>query len=440
MPQPPQTLSMPPSLWAAVTPPLPTLPQLEEAMTTDVVVLGAGFTGLSAALHLRELGIDVTVLEAAEPGWGASGRNNGQVIPTLTRPEPSDIIAEHGVRGERFVRLLRDSATALFDLLRRHGMAAEAEQTGWVQPAHTAGRMRIAERRVKEWSRYGAPVALLSREEMRCILGSDVWHGGWTNPTGGHINPLALSRELARVVLALGGRIYARTPALSFARTGDAWTVTTPAGPVRARGLVLATNAYTGEVVRDLAPPISRELVPVLSWQMATEPLSDDVRRSFLPGRQAMSDTHGDLHFARYDARNRLVTGGALIVSSGGRARLEARVGARIGQWHAKLRDLRFDYVWNGFIGMTPNFMPRIHRLGPDAYGWAACNGRAVALSVAIGREFARALAGQSLKELALPCSEPEPLPMHGLVRRVAPLKLAAYRWRDARELPQEVS
>src|SRR5207249_7101578 len=120
--------------------------------------------------------------------------------------------------GERLVALIRDSASILFDLARAHGIDAEAEQTGWVQPVHTPGRMRIAERRVRQWAKHGAPVELLTREQTREMLGSDAWHGGFCNRTGGHINPLALSRGLARAVLAAGGRIFARSPAQSFAR------------------------------------------------------------------------------------------------------------------------------------------------------------------------------------------------------------------------------
>src|SRR5215470_3192668 len=128
------------SLWAAVTPPAPGLPELTGAGQADVVVIGAGFTGLSTALHLREAGVDVAIVEAIEPGWGASGRNNGQVIPTLSRPDPEDIIAKHGAAGERFVALLRDSAAALFNLASRYDIAAEQEQKGWIQPVHSPGR------------------------------------------------------------------------------------------------------------------------------------------------------------------------------------------------------------------------------------------------------------------------------------------------------------
>jgi len=426
---------LPPSLWAAVTPPGPAPRPLEGDAKADVVVIGGGFTGLSTALHLREAGVDVVVLEAAEPGWGASGRNNGQVIPTLTRAEPDDIVGRHGAAGERLVGLIRDSASILFDTVRRHRIAAEAEQTGWVQPAHTPGRIKISERRVKQWAKWGAPVELLSREQTRAMLGSDVWHGGFWNRTGGHVNPLALARGLAGAVVATGGRIHAATPAESFERLDGKWVVTTPEGRVTARALVLATNAYTGEFAKALAPRIAREVVPVLSWQMATAPLGDNVRAGIIPGRQATSDTHGDLHFARFDARNRLVTGGAMMVPVNVPYRLRERVGERITRWFPQLEGTTFDYVWNGYIAMTTDYMPRFHKLGPNAYTWAGCNGRGVALGVALGRELAGAVQGRPESELALPFSEPTPLPLHGLLRRVAPLRLVQYRWRDGGEI-----
>ena len=401
-----------------------------------MVVIGAGFTGLSTALHLRRANIDVTMLEAMEPGWGASGRNNGQVIPTLSRPDPDDIIARYGAAGERLVHLVRDSASILFDLVHAERLdIAEAEQTGWIQPVHSPGRMKIAERRFKQWSRFGAPVELLSRAEAARRLGSDAWFGGWWNRTGGHINPLGLVRGLVRTVLAKGGQIYARTPVVSYEHSGARWSIQTEHGPVSARALVLATNAYTGVVSRTLAPAIAREIVPVLSWQMATTPLGDNTRRAILPERSTMSDTHGELYFARYDARHRLVTGGALVNPANGAARLKPYVAERLRRLFPSIGDVQFDYVWNGYIGMTRDYLPRIHRLGPDGYAWAGCNGRAVALSIALGREFARAVQGTPDTDLALPFTQPAPIPLHGLARRVAPLMLLEMKRRDRREM-----
>jgi glycine/D-amino acid oxidase-like deaminating enzyme len=425
----------PASLWAAMTPSGPDLPELVGSAAADVVVIGGGFSGLSTALHLREAGVDVAIVEAMEPGWGASGRNNGQVIPTLSRPDPDDIVAKHGGAGERFVALLRDSAQTLFDVTRRYQIQAEQEQTGWIQPVHSPGRIKIAERRVRQWSKFGAPVELLSRDQTRQMLGSDAWFGGFWNKSGGHINPLALSRGLARVVLDQGGRIYVRSPAISFERRSDRWVVKTENGEISGRALILATNAYTGEFSKSLMPDIAHEVMPVLSWQMATQPLSEAARKTIIPGRQAMSDTHGELYFARYDARNRLITGGAVIGPGNKVARIKQRVGERLRRLWPQIGSVEFDYVWNGYVGMTTDFLPRIHRLGPDAYGWTGCNGRAVALSIALGDELSKAVRGVPETDLALPLSDPAPIAAHGLLRRLAPWMLMVYRRRDSREI-----
>jgi glycine/D-amino acid oxidase-like deaminating enzyme len=375
------------------------------------------------------------MVEAMEPGWGASGRNNGQVIPTLSRPDPDDIVATYGAAGERFVALLRDSASMLFDTARRYQIDAEQEQTGWVQPVHSPGRIKIAERRVRQWSKYGAPVELLSRGQTGEMLGSDAWFGGFWNRTGGHINPLALSRGLARAVLERGVRIYARSPAVSFERRNGRWLVKTERGEISGRALIVATNAYTGEFSKALMPAMAHEVMPVLSWQMATQPLSETARQTIIPGRQAMSDTHGELYFARYDARNRLVTGGAVIGPGNKPERLKAIVAERLRRLWPQIGQVDFDYVWNGYVGMTTDFLPRIHRFGPDAYGWTGCNGRAVALSVALGDELSKAVRGVPEADLALPLSNPAPIVGHGLLRRLAPLMLMVYRRRDAREV-----
>ena len=425
----------PGSLWAAATPAGPELPELVGRAEADVIVIGGGFTGLSTALHLREAGVDVAIVEAMEPGWGASGRNNGQVIPTLSRPDPDDIVARHGEAGERFVALLRDSASTLFDVARRYQIQAEQEQAGWIQPVHSAGRIKIAERRVRQWSKFGAPVELLSRDKTRQMLGSDAWFGGFWNRTGGHVNPLALSRGLARVVLDRGGRIYARSPAIRFERQSGRWLVKTAKGEISGAALIVATNAYTGEFSKSLMPDIAHEVMPVLSWQMATQPLSETARRTIIPGRQALSDTHGELYFARYDARNRLVTGGAVLGPGNKVERIKARVTERLQRLWPQIGDVSFEYVWNGYVGMTADFLPRIHRLGPNAYGWTGCNGRAVALTIPLGNELAKAVRGVPESELALPFTEPVPFMAHRLLRKIAPWMLVLYRRRDAQEL-----
>jgi glycine/D-amino acid oxidase-like deaminating enzyme len=240
---------------------------------------------------------------------------------------------------------------------------------------------------------------------------------------------------LARAALEQGARIFARSPAQNFERRGNRWLVRTEKGEISARALVVATNAYSGEFSKSLVPDIAGEVVPILSWQMSTQPLSDNVRKTIIPARQAMSDTHGELYFARYDARNRLVTGGAVIGPGNKAERIRSRVTERLQLLWPQIGEVSFDHIWNGYVGMTTDFMPRIHRLGPDAYGWAGCNGRAVALAIALGDQLSKAVRGVPDSELALPFTAPVPVPAHALLRRLAPLMLLVYRRRDAREI-----
>ncbi|AXC50747.1 FAD-binding oxidoreductase [Paracoccus suum] len=428
-------VQFPPSIWVDTTPARPLSPSLEADCETDAVVIGGGFTGLSAALEFLRAGQGVVLLEGKGIGWGASGRNNGQVIPTLSAAEPDKIITRHGAAGERLVKLIGNSASALFDLIREEGINAEAEQTGWFQPAHSPGRVGLSRRRVEAWNKHGFPARLLDWEETRTLLGSDHWFGGMFNPTGGHINPLALTRELAGVVAGRGATIHEGTLATGWRKDGDAWVVSTANGArVRARHMILATNAYTGELVPDLDARLAHTIVPIVSWQMSTPPIPEDMRSAVIPGRQAVSDTRGDLRFFRYDAGNRLITGGAVIGTRDVIRRLTARVSENLAEAFPALGRQPMTHVWNGYVGMTPDYMPRIHRLGDGAWTWTGCNGRGVALSVALGRELARAASGARLDSLALPESKLRPLPLHGLVRRIAPSYLAWLRRKDLAE------
>ena len=422
----------PPSLWAATAAPAPDTPPLPPGEhEVEAVVIGGGFTGLSTALALAERGVHVMLLEAAEVGWGASGRNNGQVIPTLSRADPAALIARFGKeKGEALARLVGGSAAYAFDLVRKHAIDCEAVQSGWVQPAHTLGRVdRISRVRVEQWRRLGMPAELLDRDSVAAITGSRYWYGGWRNPTGGHIDPLGFARGLARAAQRAGASVHTRSPVSSLERVGDAWRVQLRDARVIAKRIVVATNAYTC----DAFGALSRSIVTVPSYQMATEPLPEPLREAILPANPAMSDTHGDLYFARKDARGRIVTGGALVLGYDFADRLRVRIGRRLAKLWPQLHGVRFDFVWHGKLSMTRDGVPHFHKLGEHAYAWIGCNGRAVALGAALGPVLADAVLGTPETALPVPITPIGRIPAHAIAQSVATFALLPYRWRDMR-------
>lgn len=421
------------SLWQATAPQGPDLPTLGGRLEADVAIVGAGFTGLSTAIHLAEAdpAARVVLLEAEEPGFGASGRNNGQVIPTLTRPDPDDLVAWLGPeRGERLVALIRDSAAFTFALVRRLGIACDAVQAGWIQPAHSPDRFeRVSRRRFEQWARRGAAVELLARDRLASLLGSEAWFGGWMARTGGHLNPLAFARGLARCAVERGVRLFARSPVTALVREARRWRLATREGEVLAERVLLATAAYSGPVTGVLA----RTFVPFRPWMLATVPLGDKVRRSVVPGGQAVSDTRADLRFLRWTADGRLVSGGALALPLAERSRLERRVAAVLGAAFPALAGVSFSHAWTGDIALTPDRRPHLLELGPGLHAWIGCNGRGVALATALGPHLAGFLLGGPEHELPLPIERPRAIPARTLAVPLGRLALAYYRWLDSR-------
>ena len=422
----------PAPLYAALSRERFAAPLLDGDVSCDVAVVGGGIGGLSAALHLCQAGLDVMVLEARAVGAGASGRNNGQVIPTLTRHDPAAILAALGAeRGEAFLRLLEGSADLLFATVARYGIDCDAVRQGWIQPAHSPGRARLAVRRAAQWQARGAPATALDAEAMAAHLGSRAYFGGWRHGGGGHINPLAFTRGLARAVAAEGGRIHEQTPVLALTREADGWRLATPRGVVRARKVALLTAAYTG----DLWAGLRQTVVPVTSYQLASAPLPPALAAAILPFNEAASDTRNDLRYARKDRDGRLVTGGALAVQVLVRRRLVALVQDRLAATFPALGRLALPEFWSGRIAMTPDRLPRLHRTPDGLVAWIGCNGRGLALGMGMGAVIRDAVLDSPDAGLALPPTALHPVPLHGLVRRTARLALIHYRRRDRAEI-----
>lgn len=423
----------PPSpLYAALSRESISTPPLAGDADTDVVVIGGGIGGLSAALALRQAGIPAIVLEAATIGAGASGRNNGQVIPTLTRHDPQAVIKVMGAdRGERFLRMLERSADLLFDTIARYRIDCDAVRNGWIQPAHSAGRARLAERRVAQWQARGAPAEVLDARAMAEHLGSTTYAGGWRHAGGGHINPLAFTRGLARAVIEEGGLVHEHSPARGLHRERDGWRVLTPSGALRCRKVVMVTAAHTGA----LWPDLTRTIVPVTSYQLATAPLPADILSCILPLNEAASDTRNDLRYFHKDREGRLISGAALAIQLLARDRLPAVVRRKLQATFPRLATIEFPFLWSGRIAMTTDRLPHLHRTADGLVSWIGCNGRGLALAMGMGAVMRDAVQDLSSTELALAPTTPRPIPMHWLVRRAARLALLHYRRRDQREV-----
>lgn len=412
------------SLWAEVSPRYAFNEPLRGDQRVGVTVVGGGFTGLSTALHLAQAGHSVALLEAQEIGWGGSGRNNGQVIPVLAGAEPDAITARFGDTGARFVELVRDSAQFLFDLAAEHGIACEAEQAGWFQPAHSGAHLSVSEARCKAWATVGAPCEMLDKPAGDRLLGSGFWHGGMLNPQGGHINPLMLARGLAEACKRAGVQVFEDSKVNNIARENGRWAVTAGVGRLHCDSVVQATGSYDGPNGK-----VARSVVPLTAWQLATEPLSDALQSEILPARQAMSDTRNDLYYFRKDARGRLITGAALMLPVSVSGRLQTMLKARLLRAYPQLGRLQFSHIWSGYVGVTPDHFPHFHRLDTGYFVATGFNGRGVALAVAAGRELAQLVGGKP--DVALPFNDLQPIPLQPILRRVARGALVYYRWKD---------
>jgi glycine/D-amino acid oxidase-like deaminating enzyme len=419
----------PSPLWRALSNESFSAEELTGACEVDAAIIGAGVSGLAAALALAGRGMGVVVLEAATVGAGASGRANGQIIPTLTRHDPEAIVRLLGdERGERFLELLAGSADRLFGTVARYDIDCDARRTGWLQPAHTPDRARLATLRAEQWRSRGAPVEVLDRTRMSERLGTDAYFGGWCHRGGGHVNPLALTLGLARAAVAEGVGIFERSPALTMVRDGRRWRIDSPKGRVLAHRVVFATAAHTGRIW----PQLMRTIVPVTSYQAATVPLGR-AAGAILPGDEAVSDTRLDLRYFRKDRDGRLVSGGALALQAGARFRLPKLVRRRLGAAFPALSDVSMEFFWGGRIAMTVDRLPHIHRTRDGVVAWVGCNGRGLALAFAMAEIVADAVTDVSEDRLPLPPIPLRQVPFQGLVTRSARLVLPWYRYRDRR-------
>ncbi len=401
--------ALPQSLWAATAPAGPTLAPLAGARRAEVAVIGAGYTGLSAALHLALAQRSVVVLEARSLGERASGLNGGQVIPGL-KTDPDELEEIFG--PERGARLAASAAAApdvVFELIARHGIACDATRTGWIQPATSPAALAQLGARAAQWQRRGAAVELLTARAVGTLTGSARYCGGLLDRRGGTLQPLAYLRGLARAVLRHGGGIFAHCPALHLRRAGREWHIDTPSGRITAPAVIVATNAYSGGLVGALR----RSVITVPSFQVASAPLTAAQRAGILPGGQAASDTWHLLRYFRLDAGGRLVLGARGAFGAAPTPRSCRHHYRAVREIYPQLEGVAFEYHWGGLVAMTPDHLPHLHELAPGLLAGLGYNGRGVAMATLMGRLLAQRTLGMSDAELAFPVTPLRPIPFH---------------------------
>jgi glycine/D-amino acid oxidase-like deaminating enzyme len=415
------------NLWAETAIAAPPTPPLDASLSTDILVIGAGYLGLSTALHLAEAGVGVVALDAEAPGWGASGRNGGQIIPGL-KYDPDELEAMLGrERGERLWRFAGATADLVFDLVARHRLQAEAKRTAWVQGLHSPAAVERAKGRAEQWQGRGAAVDYLGAKDAAALAGTGRYLGAFVDRRAGALHPLSYARELCRAALALKARVHSRNRVTALARSGRRWRAETSTGAtVEADTVIVAANAYVDGLIDGLAPSI----VAANSLQIATAPLSPAQRRAILPGGEVLSDTRRIIRYWRLDRDGRLIMGGRGPYREPGPERDWAHLKRDVRDLFPDLRDVDFTHRWGGRVAIHPDYMPRLHRPAPGMLVAIGCQGRGIGWQTAMGGELAR-LAREPSYDPVLPITPIVPIRFHRFKALGVTATIAAYRLLD---------
>lgn len=362
-------------------------PPLLDSIDCDIAVIGAGLTGLNAALTLREAGQSVVVLEARQPGWGASGRSGGQLI--FGYGMAPDTLAKQP-QASALWQLGQSALKRVGDLCKKYGIECDY-QAGHIHAALNAGQLRtlatwqsVLRRRFDHFDSE-----LMDQRAIRSAIATERYIGGLRDRSSAHIHPLNYTLGLADAALRAGCRIFGGT-AVQHIAPGTPVTLQTPGGTLRCKHLVVACNAYLGS----LLPELAQRFLPVGSYIGATAPLE----QSLIPHREAVADMNHLLAYYRMSRDNRLLFGARVGLSNQPPADLSTRLQQRMQQTFPQLQGTGFDYVWGGLVGVTQKRLPQLGLLTDNIWFAQAYSGHGMALSGLAGQLLAEAIQGRSAR------------------------------------------
>lgn len=379
------------SYYAASVGTVPLRPALQGTVEADVCVIGAGYTGLSTAIALLESGFKVAVVEAARVGFGASGRNGGQIINSYSRD--MDVI-ERTV-GSHAAALLGDMAFEGARIIRQriaqYKIVCDFKE-GNIFAALTEKQLRHLEAQKKLWERFGhQQLELLDRTRIRQLIGSERYVGGMLDHSGGHIHPLKLALGEAAAVESLGGMIFEHSPAIRVER-GVQPRVHTPAGQVQARWVVVAGNAYLGS----LFPELAAKSMPCGSQIIATEPLEECVAERLIGQGYCVEDCNYLLDYYRLSADRRLIYGGGVVYGARDPANIEQKIRPLMLKTFPYLEDVKIDFAWTGNFLLTLSRLPQVGCIGENIYYSQGCSGHGVTYTHLAGQVLSASIQGQT--------------------------------------------
>lgn len=431
MPTPPHSREHAPSWYAASAAPAPARPSLEGEVVADVCIVGGGYTGLNCAIELARRGYAVVLLEARLLGWGASGRNGGQLI----RGVGHDIERFLPLLGADGVRRLKRYGLEAVELVRRRidEFAIDCDlRWGYCdlanRPEHLDGFRRARDELLELGYRH--ELRLLQAGEMHRVVGSTRYCGGLIDMGSGHLHPLKLALGEARVAERLGARLFERSAATRI-DYGAPVRVHTARGAVRAERLILACNAY----LDGLQPWLSGKVLPAGSYIVATEPLGEARARQLIPEDMALCDQRVALDYFRLSADRRLLFGGACHYSGRDPADIAAYMRPKLLRVFPQLSDARIDYAWGGMIGIGANRLPQLGRLPgqPNVWYAQAYAGHGLNATHLAAELLARAIHGEDASGFELFAAVPHPTFPGGPLLR-APLLALGMLWERLKE------